>query len=118
MSGQLNSAKSCSNLLDGFISDSQEYLIIPSSNHSTQFDIIFYPGFSYRIVLCTEEKDNNFEISLIDEKGNIQYTNSKIVNGIIRDFRFESLFHGQIVVKQITEKKISAKILIGYKKIE
>lgn len=114
-SGQSNSTVNCNGQLKGFISDGQEYLI--KTKDISKFDIIFYPGFIYRLELCTEHKDISLEFKLVDEKGNVQYS-SKISKGFMRDFRFDTLFHGQIILKPIGGNNQPAQILLGYKKIE
>jgi hypothetical protein len=118
IAAQKDSTKTCDGLLKGFISDGQEYSLQNNSNHISRIDIIFYPDFSYRIILCCTPPNPKFEIKLTDEHGNTQYSTNNFKNGLVRDFEFESIFHGQIIVKELSDVNISAKILIGYKKID
>lgn len=98
----------------GYIIENQQYLVKPNS--ISKFDIVFYTGFSYRIELCSQFKSIKLNLTLIDEKGNIQY-NTIITQGFMHDFRFETVFHGQIIVKPITVDNQNAELLVGYKKI-
>jgi hypothetical protein len=119
---QLNAQKDTANLcnaqLKGFISDGQEYQLQLNPGRINKIDIIFYPGFTYKIVLCGQPAGPRFEITLIDDKGNKQYSNSNFQYALSREFKFESLFHGQLIVRELTDTEITAKILIGYKKID
>lgn len=107
--------KNCNQLLKGYITDEQEYLI--KTEDISRFDIIFYQGFTYRIALCTLDEKVEFEFTLMDEKGNVQYRNN-VKRNFTRDFNFETVFHGQIIIKPLIESNRASEILIGYKKIK
>lgn len=110
---QTKSDENCVKELKGFILDTQEYLI--NSKENSTFDIIFYPGFTYRVGLCTKNPKIKLEFKLIDEKGNEQFK-SDILYGFYHDFRFETIFHGKIQVKTKENDSQPAQIIIGYKK--
>jgi hypothetical protein len=113
LSGQTKSESSCGKELQGFIYDTQEYII--NSKENSTFDFVFYPGFTYRMELCTKNTRISLNLTLIDEKGNEQF--KKDINyGFYRDFKFETLFHGKLQVKPITIDNQPAQIIIGYKK--
>lgn len=107
--------KDCKSALKGFIIDEQDYII--NNTNVTRINIVFYHGFTYRLAICSDIKDNNFELTLTNEQGAIQYKNT-VEQGFIRDFRFETIFRGEITIKPIKTDKQTAKLLIGYKKIE
>lgn len=113
ISAQNRTLESCGKELKGFIQDSQEYII--NNKENSTFDIVFYPGFTYRLELCAQNKNIQLEISLIDEKGNIQFK-SNINQGFFRDFKFETIFHGKIIVKPVKTDTQLSEIVIGYKK--
>jgi hypothetical protein len=103
----------CDGGLPGFISDPQEYTINPKEN--SVYDVIFYTGFTYRIKLCTKNTPAKLEFNLVDEKGNTQFTKN-IEAGFFRDFEFDTLFHGKIIIKPLDSSIKEAQLLIGYKK--
>jgi hypothetical protein len=111
--GQANTDNNCGKALKGFIYDTQEYLIDPKEN--TTFDLVFYPGFTYRLELCSQNPKISLSFTLVDEKGNEQFKN--IINqGFYRDFNFDTIFHGKLQVKPISMDKQPAQIIIGFKK--
>lgn len=111
--GQSKSAQSCERELKGFICDTQEYLI--KANENSTYDVIFYPEFTYRLKLCTTNKNIKLNIQLIDEKENIQFNNNINID-FFRDFKFETIFHGKIIIKPLNNDSQPAQIIIGYKK--
>ena len=113
INSQSQSTLSCEKELKGFICDTQEYIIKASENST--YDVIFYPEFTYRLKLCTNNKNIKLDFVLFDEKGNVQFNNSINV-GFFRDFKFETIFHGKIVVKPLNMDSQPAQIIIGYKK--
>jgi hypothetical protein len=113
LNGQTNTDYNCEKELKGFIIDTQEYIIDLKENST--FDLVFYPGFTYRLQLCTLNAKINLNLTLVDEKGNEQFT-SNIGQGFYRDFKFDSVFHGKLQVKTISVDKQPAQIIIGYKK--
>jgi hypothetical protein len=115
MAGQSKSAPDCGKELKGFINDSQEYLI--DFKEISTFDIIFYSGFIYRLEFCSEGTNTSFNLSLVDEKGNVQF-NELIKPGFFRDFKFDTVFHGKILVKPVNHGTQPCQMLIGYKKIK
>ena len=112
--GQTKS-NACEKELKGFIIDTQEYIIDQKENST--FDLVFYPGFTYRLHLCTLNSKVNLKLTLVDEKGNEHFTNN-IGQGFYRDFNFDTVFHGKLQVKPISMDKQPAQIIIGYKKIK
>lgn len=111
---QAKPATSCGRALNGFIPDAQEYII--QNAETTTFDIVFYPGFMYRIELCSDDKNSKFDMTLVDEKNNIQFVKTNSF-GFFRDFKFETIFHGKIIIKQNNTNNKPSQLLIGYKKI-
>lgn len=114
LTGQTKSVPDCGTELKGFIRDSQEYFI--DLKETSTFDIIFYSGFLYRLELCGENINLNYNITLVDEKGNIQFKET-IKPGFYRDFRFETVFHGKILVNPVNRATKAGQLLIGYKKL-
>lgn len=111
---QAKPATNCGRTLNGFVPDAQEYII--QNAETTTFDIVFYPGFMYRIELCVNDINSKLNMTLVDEKGNVQFV--KIIGfGFYRDFRFETIFHGKIIIKQHNTNNKPSELLIGYKKI-
>lgn len=113
LAGQTNIGTNCGKDLKDFIFDTQEYLIDPKEN--TTFDLVFYPGFTYRLAICTQNAKINLTLTLTDEKGNVQFTNNTGY-GFYRDFKFDTIFHGKLQVKPVSMDKQPAQIIIGYKK--
>lgn len=113
LSGQTSTSNNCGKDLKDFIFDTQEYLIDPKE--SSTFDLVFYPGFTYRLALCTQNTKISLILTLSDEKGNEHFTN-KTGHGFYRDFKFNTVFHGKLQVKPVSMDKQPAQIIIGYKK--
>lgn len=107
--------KDCKLILKGFITEEQDHII--NNTEVTRINIIFYQGFTYRLAICSDFKDVSLEFTLTNEQGEIQYK-STVTQGFIRDFRFETVFSGQVIIKPVKKDKQVAKLLIGYKKIE
>lgn len=115
---QKKEIEGCKSQLAGYITDTQEFAYKSNKQDLMKYDVIFYPNFNYRVILCTKEASQKFEICLIDEKGNVQYTNQNNNYSLIRDFRFSTLFHGVITVKSLSSADSEAKLVIGFKKTE
>lgn len=113
MGGQ--SKADCGKELKGFVYDSQEYFI--DVKETSTFDIVFYSGFVYRLELCCENRSTSYNLTLVDEKGNLHF-NEIVKPGFFRDYRFETVFHGKILVKPVTRGTQTCQLLIGYKKLK
>lgn len=87
-----------------YISDGQDHIIFLKKNTSTKINAIFYPKFNYKIAVEPENKNLLVEINLLDQYGNIQFTNTN------KKYTKEWNFTFQSVMPLIIELKIKNNI--------
>jgi hypothetical protein len=122
VNGQANKGpKFCAGDLLGkaFISDGQDHSGLVRKNKSTKFNIVFYPQFRYKLIVCSNNLKEPLEITLKDSNGKIFFTNAN--KDYIREweFQYSSLMNATIeiklVKKEATEENI--RLILGYKPI-
>lgn len=102
-----------------FISDGQDHSGLVRKNKSTKFNIVFYPQFRYKLIVCSNNQKEPLEITLTDSNGKIFFTNAN--KDYIREweFQYSSLMNATIeiklVKKETTEENI--RLILGYKPI-
>ena len=99
-----------------FISDGQDHQVLLRYNKITKLNIVFYPQFRYRLVLCCHDKSLPVEFKLMDTKGSIHYTNAN--KDYIRtwDFQFTSIMNAIVELKLADThiKEENVEIFISY----
>jgi len=119
MNGQhVQSDVSClAQLQKTFITDGQDHQMVIHNSKFSQLNAIFYPQFTYRIVVCAKKESTPVEFNLTDDHGVVIFDNvkSNFINEW--DFKFNSLTKGIINVKLVSKvmKEQSITIIIGYK---
>ena len=114
--------KTCLNELLGksFISDGQDHQVIVRCNRPTKLNVVFYPQFRYKIVVCCTNKRMPIEFKLLDNKGTVHFSNAN--KDYIRswEFQFSSIMNAVVEIN-LTDAKIkeeNIRILIGYQTLK
>lgn len=100
-----------------FVSDGQVYQAF-LTEEAAEFETTLYGGSTYRIATSAGTKDNFVIFSIIDQEGNMLYTNEKFKNAKYWDFKVESTINCRVELKLDLERKSSGCVtmLIGFKK--
>lgn len=121
-SAQTNkSPKFCQEELLGksFISDGQDHSTLLRKNKSARFYVVFYPQFRYKLVVCTNNKQEPVEFRVMDNNGKIFFSNAD--KDYIRtwEFQYSSLMNAIIEVKLAGNeaKEEDLRLFIGYKSL-
>ncbi len=99
-----------------FISDGQRYNAQLKGDDVAEFKITMYGGYTYRIVGCSDFKDNNLIFRLYDKNHRLLY-NSKGNKKVYRDFDISSTIECMIEahLRDLNSSGMAI-ILIGFKK--
>lgn len=100
-----------------FVSDGQVYQAF-LTEEAAEFETTLYGGSTYRIATSAGVKDNFVIFSIVDQEGNVLFTNEKFKNAKYWDFKVESTINCRIELKLDLERKSSGCVtmLIGFKK--
>lgn len=100
-----------------FVSDGQIYQAF-LTEEAAEFETTLYGGSTYRIATSAGIKDNFVVFSIIDQEGNVLFSNQKYKNAKYWDFKVESTINCRVELKLDLERKSSGCVtmLIGFKK--
>ena len=106
-----------SQLEKSFITDGQDHQITIHNSKFSQLHVIFYPQFTYRVVICDKNEKIPIEFNLTKEHGEVIFNNVTTKYKREWDFKFSSLMKGIINIKLISNdiKEQTIKIIIAYK---
>ena len=100
-----------------FISDGQDHSAILRKNKPAKFYMVFYPKFRYKLVVCSNSKQEPVELRVMDNNGKIFFSNAD--KDYIREweFQYSSLMNAIIEVKipGNEAKEENIRLIIGYK---
>ena len=102
---------------DGFITDGQSYRVVLQGNQTTEFYTTLYPGTTYRVSAYGNESEGNLIYSLLDQEGNVLFSNGEYSNASYWDFRVDSKIDVSIK-SQLDLTRVSsgcAVIILGFK---
>ena len=99
-----------------FISDGQDHQVLLKSAKTTKFNIVFYPKFRYKLVICSNNKLLPIEFKLLDNSGTIYFSN--VDKKYVREweFQYSSIINAIVELKLIDNKvkEENIRLLIGY----
>ncbi len=100
-----------------FITDGQDHQITIHNSKFSQLHVIFYPQFTYRVVICDKNEKIPIEFNLTKEHGEVIFNNETTKYKREWNFKFSSLMKGIINIKLISKdiKEQTIKIIIAYK---
>jgi hypothetical protein len=103
---------------NNYISDGQQYMSLITGDQTAEFNVIFYGGNTYRIILCGGSEQSELIFLLFDKYRNELFNSFEFNNTHYWDFQFESTIECFIEAK--FSKNINnsgfAVIMIGLKK--
>lgn len=109
----------CSSYLsEEYISDGQSYRALLIEDQTAEFKTTLFGGNTYRIAACSGDKSGNLIIRLIDQEGNVLFTNKDYSNAPYWDFVVDSTIDCSIEA-QLDEYRLTsgcAIIQIGFKR--
>lgn len=115
--GGLSDFTCLSQLKKSYITDGQDHQLLIVNSKFSQLHVVFYPQFTYKIVVCAKNESAVVEFNVSNEHGNIIFDNA--TSNYIKewDFTFDSLLKGVINVKLASKdvKEETVKIVMGYK---
>ncbi len=99
-----------------YISDGQQYLALLTQGQTAEFHITFYEGATYRIIACSEPKDNSLKFRVYDKYRNEIFSNENYDLSTYWDFKFNSTINC-IIEAELPDNKQSgfAVLMIGFK---
>jgi hypothetical protein len=103
-----------------FISDGQDHQVLVKNGKVSKLFIVFYPQFSYQVVICCNNKKTPIAFKLADNNGNIQFSNANKAYIRAWEFQFSSLMNAVIELNLIDTKikEENITVLIGYKMLK
>ena len=116
-----NKNTSCAFLLDKqFVTDGMDHQLLLKPNKYNRLNVVFYPRFKYRLVVCNANKTLPIEWRLLDQNGLECFVNTD--KNYVRswDFQFTSIMNGIIefkLVNQIPQEDV-INLIVGYQIIE
>ena len=112
-------AAACAEFISNeYISDGQTYRALLVDDQTAEFQTTLFGGNTYRIAACGGDMDGNIIIRLVDQDGNVLFTNKDYSNAPYWDFVVESTMMVSIEAN-LDEFRLNsgcAVILIGFKR--
>jgi len=106
----------CPDTPEKFISDGQEYLLLPKKTKPATVKVIFYPGIDYQLKICPEHPEIIVEITVTDADGTLIYTNADKKFIRFWNFKFQSLMNAVIELKiQSKSEEEPVRLQLGFK---
>lgn len=86
----LPAQESCESLIsDDFIRHERDFRV-PVGNDDVYFEVTFYKNYTYRVVICSEDQEEQIEWDLIDINRNLLFSNVQFDLSPYWDFTFEN----------------------------
>jgi hypothetical protein len=108
----------CASQLDkSYITDEQYHQITIHPTKFSQLHVIFYPQFTYKIIICSKNETVPVEFNLSNESGDIFFNNTTMNYQREWNFKVNSFMKGIINIRLASHeiKDLTIKIMVGYK---
>lgn len=99
-----------------FISDGQNHQALLVSAKTTKFNVVFYPKFRYKIVVCSNHKQVSIDMKVTNANGTVYFSNADKDYTRQWEFQYSSIMNAMVELKLADPniKEESIQLLIGY----
>jgi hypothetical protein len=103
---------------ENYISDGQAYRALLTGTENAEFKTTLFAGNTYRIAACSGDSDGNLIFKLVDEMGNLLFSNAEVNNAPYWDFVIDHTITVKVeaMLDQSRSSSGCAVVIIGFKK--
>ena len=105
-------------ITDNYISDGQAYRALLTGTENAEFKTTLFGGNTYRMAACSGSSDGNLVFKILDQDGNLLFSNSEYSNAPYWDFVIENTMTVKVEA-MLDQSRLSsgcAVLVIGFKK--
>src|SRR6266540_1561308 len=84
---------------DKFISDGQNHQALLVSGKTTKFNVVFYPKFRYKLVVCSNHKQVSIDIKVTNTNGTVFFSNADKDYSRQWEFQYSSIMNALVELK-------------------